>query len=161
MLLLFLLSALGLVVSLGIHLYTFLPGCGVEMKHVWPMHICFIPLFIIVMQKRNRDSLGNPKSFTPANAPQWMNRVATVLLIYIIVNFGMLIVHSTDGSAAIIDGKYVRENHGRDIVEISEVEYHRLQAYIVRGFSGHWLIFYYLPAVTFFTYWRRQKQPTP
>jgi hypothetical protein len=49
-----------------------------------------------------------------------------------------------EGSPDIIDGKYVLENHGTLIRELSEVEYFKLRANEIRGFSGHWMVFYSL-----------------
>jgi len=53
------------------------------------------------------------------------------------------------------DGKYVLHNHGQVIRELSENEYEWQKAYILRGFSGHWMAFYLVPAIVF---WYRGKR---
>lgn len=162
MFILFLLSALGLVVSLAIHLSTFLPGCALETGQVWPLHICVFPLFFIAIRKlRNDGTLDKENSFVPADAPRWMRRMAAVFFVYAGVNFAMLFVHTRDGGPGMRDGKFVRQSHGRVISEITEAEYHQLQAYVARGFSGHWMLFYYAPMISFFAFWRRRARPTP
>ncbi|GMA98630.1 hypothetical protein PIPA1_14300 [Pelosinus sp. IPA-1] len=47
-----------------------------------------------------------------------------------------------DGSPNIISGNYVISDHGKIVRVISEQEYELYQSYVVRGFSGHWMIFY-------------------
>lgn len=49
---------------------------------------------------------------------------------------------SQPGSPEIQDGQYILQNHGKLIRTITEQEYHHYKANEVRGFSGHWLIFY-------------------
>ncbi len=159
---LFLLSALGLVVSFAIHLSSFIPGRIVEMGQVWPMHVLIFPLFLIMIHRTNKDSTsGKQGSFPPADAPRWMSLLITVLFIYALVNFAMLLVHTYNGGPRRRDGKYVQQNHGRVIKEITETEYNQLRAWEARGFSGHWMLFYSAPMAAFYAFWRRQKQPTP
>ena len=38
----------------------------------------------------------------------------------------------------------VLHNHGDVIRELTDEEYERHEAYVFRGFSGHWLVFYSL-----------------
>ncbi|MGO4703257.1 hypothetical protein [Dyella sp. 2RAB6] len=40
-------------------------------------------------------------------------------------------------------------NHGQLIREISATEYAGFKAEEVRGFSGHWMVFYFVPAAYF------------
>jgi hypothetical protein len=54
----------------------------------------------------------------------------------------MLFMTSQIGSPSIKDGQYILENHGTFIKILTEAEYNHFQANIVRGFSGHWLLFY-------------------
>lgn len=161
---LFAISALGLVVSLGIHLYTFLPGSGVEKYVVWEMYICIYPLFFYMLYK-----LGNDKaalryiSFIPEKTRRWMFRMNVAFYIYAIVNVAMLVVHIGHGWVEIWGENYVRRIYGRELVVflITDTEYHQALAEGVRYFSGHWIFFYSLPMTAFFVYWRGLKQPTP
>jgi hypothetical protein len=60
---------------------------------------------------------------------------------YALVNFAVFIVLSEGGGPHERDGKYVLQEHGTVLRELSEAEYHQQRAYVVRGFSGHWMLF--------------------
>lgn len=51
-------------------------------------------------------------------------------------------IFSEGGGPHIVDGKYVLQNHGNIIREITMEEYDAFQANELRGFSGHWMAFY-------------------
>ena len=70
-----------------------------------------------------------------------------LLIAYAVVNFLLFFLLSSGGTPDIWDGKYVLHSHGNLIRELSEREYHLQQAYVLRGFSGHWMIFYLSPAL--------------
>jgi hypothetical protein len=62
----------------------------------------------------------------------------------------MVFISGTEGgSPTIQDGKYLLLDHGKLIREITAGEYAAFRANQVRGFSGHWLIFYFVPAAYF------------
>ena len=39
------------------------------------------------------------------------------------------------------DGRYVLQNHGKRLRDLTEAEYHRMRAYEVRLFSTGWVVF--------------------
>ena len=51
---------------------------------------------------------------------------------------------SSDGTPAIKAGQYVLKNHGRIVRPLSLAEYTSLRAQVIRGFSGYWMVFYFL-----------------
>ena len=68
---------------------------------------------------------------------------------YALINFALFFFLSKGGVPDVRDGKYVLHNHGQVIRELSEDEYELQKAYVVRGFSGHWMVFYLVPALVF------------
>jgi len=58
---------------------------------------------------------------------------------------------SDGGVPDIWQGIHVLHDHGRLIREITLPEYIHYTFNEVRGFSGHWLIFYFAPLVFFYT----------
>ena len=81
--------------------------------------------------------------------PRHIQILVLVFAAYTFVNFMLFFYLSEGASPGISIGSYVLQSHGTVIRELTESEYNWQQAYILRGFSGHWLIFYLLPAVYF------------
>jgi hypothetical protein len=65
------------------------------------------------------------------------------------VNFIFLAATTEAGSASIEGGKYVLTEHGKLVRELTEPEYTDFRAKQVRAFSGHWLVFYFVPFAYF------------
>lgn len=78
------------------------------------------------------------------DAPKFVPVLCLILFIYTGVNFVLFIISSLEGSPDMINDKFVLQSHGTIIRELSEVEYLKLRANEVRGFSGHWMVFYSL-----------------
>jgi len=137
-------SALVLAVSLVVHLSTF---CGVDPMAAIPgvmfIHVAIFPPFfaaIIYTNKANRES-GLKQERIFKFAPSWMRTMTGAFFAYAIVNFIVFLFLVEGGSPEQRDGKYFLANHGHVIRQLSEAEFHRMQAYVVRGFSGHWMLF--------------------
>ena len=65
---------------------------------------------------------------------------------YALINFALFIYLSQGGWATIKDGKYMFHSKAYSATyEISEAEYRQQQIYQLRGFSGHWMLFYFFP----------------
>ena len=136
----------GFFASLLTHLTTFF---GINpakyVPWVWVLHlgifIAMIPLLIAQRRKKafRQDML--------AALPHWARYAITGFFAYAFLNFALFFFLSEGGSSAIRDGKYVLHSHGQIIRELSEQEYELQRAYELRGFSGHWMLFYLLPAV--------------
>lgn len=136
-------SALILAASLAIHLSTFL---GIDPMQAIPgvmlFHLAIFPPFIAAIIYSNK--LGLQKSSQQDSwklAPQWMRTISGVFFAYAMVNFIIFIILVHGGGPEIRDGKFVLADHGRIIRQLSQVEFHKMQAYVVRGFSGHWMLF--------------------
>ena len=69
----------------------------------------------------------------------------------------MLFMFATGGgSPSIQDGKFVLQSHGRLIRALTEPEYTAFKANEIRGFSGHWMVFYFVP-FAYFLFYRAPK----
>lgn len=150
-LLLALIALAGFVLALVVHAAA-LGGVDVadRMPVVWALHVgvfvVFVP-FVFSMRK----SLGSKPKWRQLRQalPGWVLLLCLGLMAYAAVNFLVSMQDMQGGSWSIADGKYILSDHGRLIREISAAQYHALQANLLRGFSGHWLVFYFLPFVWF------------
>jgi hypothetical protein len=137
-------AAAVLIVSLVVHVSTFL---GIDPVEKWPgvmfLHVAIFPPFIAAIYYANR--IGGPKQGRQDrvfnSAPLWLRILAGVFFAYALVNFAIFIVLVEGGGPHERDGKYYVMSHGIIFRELSPAEYHQQQAYIVRGFSGHWMLF--------------------
>jgi hypothetical protein len=137
-------AAAVLIVSLVVHVSTFL---GFDPMAKWPgvmfIHLAIFPPFIAALfyasRTAGKDPRGQDRVFN--SAPRWLRILTGVFFAYAFVNFAAFIVLTEGGGPDERDGKYFLRSHGRVIREITEVEYHQQQAYVVRGFSGHWMLF--------------------
>jgi hypothetical protein len=89
-----------------------------------------------------------------AAMPRWGRYTIKAFFAYAIINFALFIFLSRGGVPDVRDGKYVLHNHGQVVRELSENEYEWQKAYVIRGFSGHWMVFYLVSAIVF---WYRGK----
>ena len=74
--------------------------------------------------------------------PKILILITIACFVYATLNFILFMAASEGGVSSIMDGKFVLHNHGSIIRELTEVEYHKMKANEVRGFSGHWMAFY-------------------
>ena len=147
---------IGFFASLLVHLTTFLGlNLAKYVPWVWGLHLgCFvatIPLLFVQGFKRKKDFWH--KLFAPM--PRWAQYIIRGFFIYALINFALFFFLSHGGTPEVRDGKYVLHSHGQVIRELSEEEYEHQNAYVLRGFSGHWMIFYLLPALYF---WYRKDE---
>lgn len=76
-------------------------------------------------------------------APGWMYVLALLSFFYAFVNFFLFMMDGDSmATAAIRNGQFILESRGQFIRNITEVEYYHYKAAMVRGFSGHWMLFY-------------------
>jgi hypothetical protein len=138
------LSALVLAISLAVHLSTFLAIDPIDkFRGVMFVHIAIFPPFIAAIlyaNKLNRTH-GYDQKRILSLAPRWMRVMLVTSFAYALINFALFFILSGGNSPSKGDGKFLMTQHGRVIREISETEFHRQQAYIARGFSGHWMMF--------------------
>ena len=158
--LLALVACLGLLLSLTVHV-TALLGFNVseQVPLVWLLHVgifvVFIPFVIL-----SRKVLGSKPTFAQVRKlfPGWVVALGVLIFAYAIVNFVFFILAAQGGSPSIRDGKFVLQNHGRLIRELTASEYASFKANEIRGFSGHWLVFYFMPFAFFM--FREKSNPS-
>ena len=150
-------ALVGFILSLVVHISALL---GVVLSSniapVWLLHVGIFVVFIPFVFS-SRAVLGSRPSLAKVRAlfPAWVVALGVVVFAYAAVNFLLFVLHTEGGSPSIRDGKYILQSHGHLIREISSAEYAAFKANEVRGFSGHWLAFYYAP----FAYFMFLKRP--
>src|SRR5262245_36919294 len=162
---LFLLATLGFTASLAVHLSTYLGAPPLGIGQVWPLHIGVFLVFIpvVLAQPRNAKTAeaegprGAPEQF--ADAPGWMRAVLGCCFVYAIMNF-LIFICVAPGRGEMIsfhDGRYAVLRHGEVVREATEEEHRRQEATIARGFSGHWMLFYWVGVVGIYDGLRRRR----
>jgi len=115
-----------------------------QVSAVWLLHLGVFIVFIpMVFQLRSSD-LKSDRFAVFRGLPGWAGAATALLMAYVFLNFFLAFPGATDGSPAVQNGAFVLQQKGRLVREISEAEYHARQATILRGFSGHWLLFYFV-----------------
>lgn len=140
----------GFCLSLLVHLTTFL---GIDparrVPFVWALHIGIFVSFVPMVLAQQSPRRGDFWQKLMSRLPTWQRYAVKGLFAYTVINFALFFYLSSGATPQERDGKYVLLNHGTLIRELSADEYERQNAYIVRGFSGHWMIFYLVPALYF------------
>jgi len=138
----------GFVLSLAVHALTY---AGIDVSRgfplVWALHLGAILAFGAMMLggRRNRRAAG----FVLPDWPAWAYLLVAAAFFYAFVNFVRFFSLSQGGTPEVTAGGYVLSDHGRVIQTLTEAEYWRQKAYILRGFSGHWMFFFLLPGLHF------------
>jgi hypothetical protein len=154
--LLFYTAAIGFLLSLVAHFCTYL-GINPQKQFplVWILHLGIFVVFIPAvfhMKKHCNDnkkySINNIDNFFKGMqfAPVWMKVLCVVFSIYAFFNFLIFVSLTSKGSPDMVNGKYALSDHGKIVQYINREEYDKYQSYEVRGFSGHWMIFYLFSA---------------
>ena len=150
-------SLAGFVAALVVHIAA-LTGIDVEDKFpaVWGLHVGIFVVFIPFVFS-SRKTLGPKPTFAQIRAafPIWVVGLGICIFAYMVVNFALFMLKTEGGNPSIVDGKFVLMNHGALIRELSAAEYSTFKANEVRGFSGHLLVFYFVP----FAYFMFHRSP--
>jgi hypothetical protein len=91
----FVLSLIGFLASLGVHIVTFMPGVQMSMMTgfclFFPTLIVGAVLNILIIARRRLDYITLPRGefwkFVTHHAPTWMRSIQVVLLVYIVFNY--------------------------------------------------------------------------
>jgi len=158
-------AVFGLIASALAHFSTFL---GVNPQRavpwVWMLHflifVVWIPAIASVRKTCSGCSRRDFWKTATRDAPRWMKAMCAVLFAYAFFNFFFTIfVLNEGGGPHEIDGKKVLSNHGRIIRALTDEEYELHQAYVVRTFSGHWMVFYAIGMTVLYSGTRRNSGP--
>ena len=159
---------LGFGLSLITHLATYL-GVNVarHVPFVWLLHVGIFLGVVAMLIDAPSKAVGDWSDTGPNYwrgffdpMPGWVRYLSYGLFAYVVINFVLFLVLSREGSPDVLNGKYVLRIDGkaeeeRVVREITLAEYDLREARILRGFSGHWLIFYLCPALFF---WYSEKE---
>ena len=139
-----LLAAVGLALSVTAHALTFVaPERAATSGGFWLLHLGLFVVFVPAVLSLRK--LG-PKPALKAvfgPAPRWMFALVATAFVYAFVNFILEMVLSGGGVPTERgDGTFAMMSHGTLIRELSRPEYMLAKARVMRGFSGHWMLFY-------------------
>lgn len=87
--------------------------------------------------------------------PLWGQASILIFGLYAMINFYLVIGNIQPGSLDVLDGQYILRQDGQVVQELTANEYHLQQTYRARVASGHWMIFYLMPALFF---WNKLKR---
>lgn len=114
--------------------------------------VVFIPAVIDSGYRRRawqmeQRKAGKPLKKAPGeiifeHTPQWLYVIVRLLTFYVVINFVLFAKNTGGGGPHIYNDQYAIVNHGELIRYVDKSEYISLKANEVRGFSGHWLLFY-------------------
>ncbi len=170
---LFYFAITGWILGLTVHLLS-LVDIDVTQKapFIWLLHIgIFIVWIPVVLDLKNNEELQvykqsgmsnrmNPLEFYKIvfkETPTWMSIIAIGGFFYAFINF-LLFISSQSGTPDIKDGQYILQNHGQLIKTITLQEYHHYKANEVRGFSGHWILFYGVATAILYKFIRQKTE---
>lgn len=156
------LSIVGFVLSALVHFST-IAGVNtfLSSNYIFALHFgVFIPFFASILsisaQYPNLNKIELNKVFFN-QVPKPITALIMLTFIYTCINFLYSMSHLTEGSPNIRDGLYILEKDGSYIRDITFEQYQTLERMIFRGFSGHWLFFYFYPVVYFKYVYKKNK----
>jgi hypothetical protein len=149
-----LVAGVGFVLAAYVHALTFYPGRSIVTDggaSIWLLHIGMFAVFA-PMVLAMRQLFGAQASWQSQMSlfPPWARIALGVAMIYTLFNFAFF-VSTTEGEPEIRSRDFALMSHGRFIRSLSQDEYFALKRRMVRGFSGHWLLFYLAPTLFFLT----------
>ena len=123
---------------------------------VWLLHVGIFAVFIPFVTSSRRELQSNTGlDQMLAIVPSWVALIGGALFAYAFINFLVFMSRTQGGNPSLENGKFVLLNHGHLIRELTPAEYTAYRANEARGFSGHWLVFYFVP----FAYFMFGKKP--
>jgi len=148
-------AAAGLILSIVVHLLS-LFGIDVSgpVPFVWMLHLgIFVVWFPAILELRKNQEIKEIKAKSGINPIKFYSTIfkgipkplmyfMIFILVYATLNFFFFMKFSGGGGPGIQNGKYVIENHGTILKEITESQYFSMKANEIRGFSGVWMVFY-------------------
>ncbi len=137
-----------------------------KIPYVWILHIGIFVVWIpVVFDLIKNEELKDYKQSSVLNrmnpigyfkiifkeTPTWIIIIAICGFVYASINFSLFMT-SQIGTPDISEGQYILHNHGQLIQTLTEQEYHHYKANEVRGFSGHWILFYGVATALLYKY---------
>ena len=165
----FYIAIIGWLISTTVHLLS-VANIDIEDKYpyVWLLHIgifiVWLPAVINLTKnqelKEYQKTGKNPFEFLKIlfkDSPTWLTIIVGVGFVYTFINFA-LYHYSYIGMPDIMNGQYVLQDHGSITKTLTEQEYHYYQAKQLRGFSGHWVVFYGMAAALLYPFAKKADE---
>lgn len=141
-------ALVGMTLSLVVHVAALLGiNASVRYPWVWGLHLGIFVVFVPALYSSKGDFNRQPRltfSELREGVPDWLVVFGAALFLYAFVNFALFMVASQGGVPAENAGHFVLENHGKFIRDITAAEYAAMKTNDLRGFSGHWMVFYFV-----------------
>jgi hypothetical protein len=131
------------VVSLATHFSTFAPIDPLDVvPYLMFVHVAIFPPFGAAIWYAKGVGGGRKEGFSVVkHAPMWLRILTVALVVYAFANFPLMLIRNEGGNPDKRGSQYLLTSHGKVLRELSEDEYHGKRAYLVRGVSGHWMLF--------------------
>jgi len=148
-------ALMGFILSAGVHLSTFLDTrfAATIDSPVLVLHVAIFPLFFAMLFAQRAETKGRDGREIllnlGASVPRWAKIGFIFFFLYTPVNFFRSMSETGGASAHPSETGYVLTRHGRIIRHVTEEEGLENRAIQARMFSGHWMVFYLLPALFF------------
>jgi hypothetical protein len=135
-------AALGFAISAVVHALSYFSiAAQSSSPWFWVLHIGIFPPFIVMVMRlrrwrertsswRYRSRLGELRPYFP----RWVPVLAVALAVYVVFNFANATSH-------------LPQRHQPPPTDAASA--HEIEVYTSRAFSGHWLLFYAVPALFF------------
>ena len=154
-------ALMGFIISAAVHLSTFLDtrfAATIDSPFL-ALHFAIFPLFFAMLFAQRAEMKGMDKREVLLNVGASVSRWAKVgfifFFLYTPVNFFRSMFETGGATAHPSETGYVLTNHGRIIRHVTPEEALENMAIQARMFSGHWMVFYLLPALFFLA--RRER----
>jgi len=151
----FALAFVGFIASLVVHLGTYFADYArSDHQIVFVLHgLCLAMCFLMLPFTRRMEKLwGRRATFDKDYGGRKGRRIINVVGAYALINFALFLgISVANGQMRVWekDGVYHARGWKSADREISEAEYRQHKVRVLRGFSGHWMLFFALPALFF------------
>ncbi len=116
---------------------------------IWGLHLAAMAGFGAMLLNRRWRPAGVPADLF--RLPLWVLPTLFGIFLYAGANFTLFIKLTEGGTPETGPSGYFLSDHGQVIRTLTEAEYFQQKAYILRGFSGHWIAFLAI-ALAYFLY---------
>ncbi len=123
-------------VGLYVHVSTFFPN-GYTMSQAWPLHLFAMGFAGLAAAKASKEGKeGNSWD----RGPYPLRMLIHFTFIYTFVNFALFMFMAPNGMSRDNGHYYTGKGSGRH--EVSAEQYQQAERVVLRGFSGHWQLFF-------------------
>jgi amino acid transporter len=136
-----------LISCVAVHASTFVTdreplSIGVLFLMAIPMFALFLKAVLVLRKKTKGGDRNEIWKRAYSNVPRWVPILTLLILAYTGFNFFYSLLVLNDGlTPSMEQGRYVMQDHGHVVREISQVDYWRHSAYQLRGMSTHLILF--------------------